>query len=578
MTDSTHILGKDATLHDSIARMQQQLQHLGFHIEEHSWLNPIPHVWSVHIRDKDCPLLFTNGKGASKSAALASALGEFFERLNCNYFFADFYLGEQIAQADFVHYPNEKWLAVEAISEDDQTWRHTLLDDSLWQYYDPQQQLQPTDLIDTNSGNQERGICALPYQRQSDQHSVYFPVNIIANLYVSNGMSAGNTASEARVQALSEIFERWVKFKVIAEEICLPDIPDKVLNRYPNILAGIEELKAAGYGILVKDASLGGQYPVINVTLLNAEDQGCFASFGAHPCFEVALERTLTELLQGRSLESLTGFAQASFDQEEISAAHNLETHFIDSSGVISWQFLANSPDYAFADWNFSGTTQQEFEHLCAILQAEGKQIYISDYQHLGVYGCRIIVPDCSEIYHPEDLQWDNNNAGIAYRESIFSLQKLSKQQLATLLEQLNYAGFDDQHPIAALLGLAPDPQSKWTTLRMGELKTRLALAIHDQEAILQGCDWIKYNGQLSADAAQIYHCIETLVRLENTNDYLDKLQQLYGTTCLTQAQIWLKGEQVFDDLVMPTLALEGCEMHQKLLMAYHELQLAKVG
>ena len=48
-------------------------------------------IWSVHVSDLDCPLLFTNGKGSSKLAALASALGEFFERLSCNYFWAHYY-------------------------------------------------------------------------------------------------------------------------------------------------------------------------------------------------------------------------------------------------------------------------------------------------------------------------------------------------------------------------------------------------------------------------------------------------------------------------------------------------------
>ena len=103
----TYIPGKDAALEDSIARFQQKLQDFGFHIEEASWLNPVPHVWSVHIRDRDCPLCFTNGKGASKKAALASALGEYFERLSTNYFFADFWLGNAIANGDFVHYPDE---------------------------------------------------------------------------------------------------------------------------------------------------------------------------------------------------------------------------------------------------------------------------------------------------------------------------------------------------------------------------------------------------------------------------------------------------------------------------------------
>ncbi|MDI4746027.1 DUF4223 family protein, partial [Salmonella enterica subsp. enterica serovar Kentucky] len=42
-------------------------------------------------------------------------------------------------------------------------------------------------------------------------------MNIIGNLYVSNGMSAGNTRNEARVQGLSEVFERYVKNRIIAE-------------------------------------------------------------------------------------------------------------------------------------------------------------------------------------------------------------------------------------------------------------------------------------------------------------------------------------------------------------------------
>jgi ribosomal protein S12 methylthiotransferase accessory factor len=64
-------------------------------------------IWSVHIRDRDCPLLFTNGKGASELAARASALGEFFERLGCNYFWSHYYLGETLAQREFVHYPRK---------------------------------------------------------------------------------------------------------------------------------------------------------------------------------------------------------------------------------------------------------------------------------------------------------------------------------------------------------------------------------------------------------------------------------------------------------------------------------------
>ncbi len=228
MQEQTFIPGKDAALETSIATLQTKLAAIGFNIEEASWLNPIANVWSVHVRDRDCPMLFTNGKGGSQKAALASALGEYFERLSTNYFWADFYLGENIANANFVHYPQEKWFPI----PEDGSLPEGLLDKKTLSYYDPENALDAEKLVDINSGNVERGICTLPYIRQRDGATVWFPVNVIGNLYVSNGMSAGNTATEARTQALSEIFERYIKFRIIAEAICLPDVPAEVIARY----------------------------------------------------------------------------------------------------------------------------------------------------------------------------------------------------------------------------------------------------------------------------------------------------------------------------------------------------------
>ena len=140
----TFIPGKDAALEASIERFQHKLRDLGFDIEEASWLNPVPHVWSVHIRDKECPLCFTNGKGASKKAALASALGEYFERLSTNYFFADFYLGEAVANGPFVHYPNEQWFPI----PEDGELPAGLLDEYTLEFYDPEAELS-ADMLST---------------------------------------------------------------------------------------------------------------------------------------------------------------------------------------------------------------------------------------------------------------------------------------------------------------------------------------------------------------------------------------------------------------------------------------------
>ena len=568
MQDQTFIPGKDAALETSIASMQDKLLKLGFHIEEASWLNPIANVWSVHIRDRDCPMLFTNGKGSSQKAALASALGEYFERLSTNYFWADFYLGKTIANSKFVHYPQEKWFALPK----NNNLPTGLLDDATQAFYDPEASLEASKLVDLNSGNEQRGICALPYSRQRDGVTVWFPVNIIGNLYVSNGMSAGNTPTEARTQALSEIFERHIKFRIIAEAICLPDVPTEVIARYPHIQAGIEELRAAGFGILVKDASLGGKYPVMCVTLLNPQDQGCYASFGAHPRFEVALERALTELLQGRALDRLSGFAEPSFERDEVASPQNLETHFIDSSGPIHWNFLANQADYEFVDWNYSGTTEEEYRYLLERIHAEDYDVYIMDYEHLGVYACRIIVPQMSEIYQIDDLDWDNNSTGNPLREAILNLPNLSEEECADLLADIDDLGLDDHQPVAALIGLAPDAGSLWADLRVAELRTLLTLVLEEEEAIREGCQWVRHFEQLNEERRRVYRCIEALLDMDNPEDYADNMVLLYGQTCYEQARDLLSGKLRFWGISAPTLELQGFDMHQRLLAAYRKV------
>ncbi|KAJ9433626.1 ribosomal protein S12 methylthiotransferase accessory factor [Candidatus Pantoea symbiotica] len=577
----TFIPGKDAALEDSIARFQQKLQDLGFNIEEASWLNPVPHVWSVHIRDRDCPLCFTNGKGASKKAALASALGEYFERLSTNYFFADFWLGKSIANGDFVHYPNEKWFP---LTEDD-SLPEGILDARLRKFYDPEESLGASELIDLQSGNDERGICGLPFTRQSDQQTVYIPMNIIGNLYVSNGMSAGNTANEARVQGLSEVFERHIKNRIIAESISLPEIPAEVMQRYPGVIEAIDRLEAEGFPIFSYDASLGGKYPVICVVLFNPANGTCFASFGAHPDFGVALERTVTELLQGRGLKDLDVFTPPTFDDEEVAEHANLETHFIDSSGLISWDMFKDDADYPFVDWSFAGTTHEEFDTLMAIFRAEDKEVYIADYEHLSVYACRIIVPGMSDIYPAEDLLLANNSMGAPLRETLLALPESQWEPEAylELIVQLDEEGHDDFTRVRELLGLASGKDNGWYTLRIGELKAMLALAGGDLDQALIWTEWtMEFNQSIfSEERANYYRCLQTLLLLAMEEER-DPLQyhrafiRMYGQAAVEAASAAISGEAPFYGLQAVDLDLKAFPAHQSLLAAYEKLQTAK--
>ena len=378
---STFIAGKDLPLEQTIANMSSVLAGLGIKIEIASWRNIVPNVWSLHIRDAHSPMCFTNGKGSTKESALASALGEYIERLNCNHFYNDQFWGEDIANAAFVHYPNERWFK----PGPEDALPAGLLDEHCLRIYNADGELRGSHLYDTNSGNVQRGICSLPYVRQSDGKLVYFPSNLIDNLFLSNGMSAGNTLAEAQVQCLSEIFERAIKREILEGEIALPDVPQEVLAKYPGILAGILALEEQGFPVLVKDASLGGEYPVMCVTLMNPRTGGVFASFGAHPSLEVALERSITELLQGRSFEGLNDLPQPTFESNAVTEPNNFVEHFIDSSGVVSWRFFSSRADFDFVEWDFSGqgenSNAEEAATLFGILEDLGKEVDRSGLQ-----------------------------------------------------------------------------------------------------------------------------------------------------------------------------------------------------
>lgn len=571
----TYILGKDSALEETIQNLETKIQNLGLRIEAKSWLNPVPHIWSVHLHDLDCPQLFTNGKGATKQAAWASALGEFCERLSTNYFWADFWLGEEIAQAEFVHYPEEQWFPVT-----NQGLPAGLLDAHSLAFYQQEDTLLADELIDINSGNADRGICALPFTRLSDAQQVWFPVNLIGNLYVSNGMAAGNNKYEAATQALAEIMERAVKNKILSEGICPPEIPASVLQEFPQVTQAIAAIEAAGYTIQVKDASLGGIYPVVNINLLNPKDGGCFASFGAHPIFAVALERTLTELLQGRALNELDIFPEPSFNLDEIAEPFNLETHFTDSSGQVPWQLIGSKASYPFSTWNFDGTSQEQYHKLVEQLHQQGHQVYCMDYNFLGVDVVRILVPGFSEIYPLEELFWANNNQGISVRDAILNLAQLNTAQINELATELDQLNANQQQLVAAFLGLVPGTAPLWQELRIGELQALLALHLGDLDTALDLIEGCLLFGHLSPERERHYRCLKTLLEIEieglDPADFNAALSAYFGAAGVQLAQEQLAGTNCFVEF-SATPNLTAFPAHQKLLAAYAKLNAAKI-
>lgn len=580
MTQKTFIAGKDSSLEDTIDKATGLLDSLQLATETVSWHNPAPDCWSVHLRAVACPHLYTNGKGASRLACQASALGEFFERLQTNFFFAEYFLDESETEQPFFHYPDEKWFppandeAVPVAAPDGTE----LLDGRLRALYDPDGELRFDHLCDNNTDSTRRGICALPFRSLSGNgEPVYFPVSVLNNLYVSNGMAAGNSRAECGAQALSEIIERYVKNIIISQGVSLPDVPQALLQNHPRLAGILDRLAEHGFIVRVKDGSLGGRFPVICALLADTASGGTYAAFGANCRFETAIERTLTELLQGRSLDSLRHFHPPSHDLAAVADTFNLESHFVDSDGLLAWSMFRDKADFPFSPWDFQGSTAEEFRRLAALIEAEGTSLYRAEYRHCGLYSCRIIAPGMSEIYPIDDLVWNNRAAGASLRRELLRLPNMKKPELADFLDRLEIMSYNDHQLVAGCIGILFDDSSAWTTLRFGELKAMLHLAMGNREDAALWCDWCLDYAALPPERLRLYRLLHTLLNFvlagQDFDSFATGLRLFYREVEIEEARRIIAGLITFPGLLFGKSWKETSAAHGRLLGLYEQLQ-----
>ncbi len=126
----------------------------------------------------------------------------------------------------------------------------------------------------------------------------------------TNGMAAGNTLDEALVQGCSEVAERHVLCRCFfAKPLRLLEIPDSLLEQQaPESFEKIKAIRAAGFSLRFFDAAAATGLPVV-ISLWVSRAHGVHAvKFGAFPVFSVAVERCITETMQGRSLRDYAQF------------------------------------------------------------------------------------------------------------------------------------------------------------------------------------------------------------------------------------------------------------------------------
>lgn len=450
-------LSKNAPLSTSIAKMQTILDDLGCAVTFASEKNPLKNCYSVNLASVEAPHhIYSNGKGTLSLSSKASALGEHIERLQTNNCFIDFHLPNR------AYYPDQKVFE----------FGGEYLSPSLHVIYNPSDELSHEDFVDFNSDYEDK-IVALPFQSVFSQEKVYIPLNILSNLYVSNGLASGNTPDEAKVQALSEIFERYAKMEIIKNAYALPKYPEDTIASFPKLHADVLELRKEGFIIEILDASLGGKFPVTAISLINSRNGTLFVSFGAHPILEVSLERTMSELMQGRGLENLDSFETPTFDMSIVGDSFNLEAHFIDSNGKIGFGFLSASKSFEYAPWTYQGEgSAEEYAFLCDIVKAMGKEIYLREYTYLNFYSCQMIVPSVSEVYPIDDMVYQNRNSGKFIRHSVLNFKEEDHKTLLNLIEPL-----EDSLNMEKYIGVIFEQN-----FQMHELKAQVHLLLKNYE------------------------------------------------------------------------------------------------
>ena len=229
------------------------------------------------------------------------------------------YIGEMSEEdkqyGGFIHFPDQKLVSFEKIMNENSDFM-----ERIFQALDCVKREDKIavlrDFANMKNGTETECLC-IPFVDVFNNRVVFLPQDVLFCIHGSNGMSAGNTMEEALVQGLAEVFERYANRKIALEHICPPSVPRSFLQQIPVLSNIINEIEKNGeYEVIVKDCSLGRGFPVVAIIIADKKNGTFGVKFASHPSFQVALERTLTEALQGKKLKQFTASNSIGFEKQ----------------------------------------------------------------------------------------------------------------------------------------------------------------------------------------------------------------------------------------------------------------------
>lgn len=355
--------------------------------------------YSLRLEIDGLPGIGTNGKGVSREYAMASAYGELMERIQTGVLIKKMFTRKSSNKS---YFSDGKVFEIEEIEKDAQDIFNIASKHASYE-----------EIIKLLLSNVEYRFC-IPYYNVNKNNVKFLPIRLIKLLTGTNGLCAGNSPAEAIVQGFSEILERYVHKKIFLEHKKVPTIPIMNLQKLKSFLL-LKKIIELGYQPIVKDCTMDGKYPVVGIILLNPARTKYLFSLGADPNLDIALQRCITEIFQGKSFNN-------AFDNKYMVPINYYDDSLFKVAPKDKTSYLLNYKEWiksicfcsglhpitifhdelasknylrAFKNENISNT--EALIYIKNLLVKENFNIYIRDCSYLGFPTYSIYIPGISE-------------------------------------------------------------------------------------------------------------------------------------------------------------------------------------
>lgn len=310
-------------------------------------------------------------------------------------------------------------------------------------------------------------LLSLPFFDINNKSLRIIPIKLLNLCYGTSDMCAGNTREEAISQEICEILERYVNFQILKLDITPPTIGVEYLAKYKTLSSIISNIEKDGYRVIVKDCSLGQGFPVVGIIVIHIESRRSAVKFGSQIVFEYALERALTELLQGNEINKLSQLVDLNTESQYCKSETNIENIFLNGKGHYPLSFFCEDFSYDFHGVSEvdARNSKDTLSYLYNFVSDLGYDILVRDVSFLGFPSYFIVIPGISEIEGVTLTNVDLYYDFFKSSEIIKQLPSATKKDLAELSNYIDKLGMSVSDPINKLLLIPIKEKSLWTTV-----------------------------------------------------------------------------------------------------------------